>query len=748
MNFEEAPFWSRIGQLVAGRRGRYVTLGVWVVVVAILTMLFPNVSKYENNNAQNFPQSAWSNQASSVIAKEFPNTKGTPALLVFYRAGGLTTADAAHIQQLSQSLENKPVVTGEKVVPYNKMPVQVVEQMRSSDKTTFIMPIILPNSVQQTQLNADVTALQSRVTNVFHSNPFHNPSITSSGLHARVTGPVGIAVDTLNLFKGADIALLIATVFLVLILLFVLYRSPILALIPLVGVGFAYGAIGPILGIFAKHGVITVDAQTISIMTVLLFGAGTDYCLFLINRYREALLEEQDARGAMKRALQGAGGAIAMSGITVVVSLLTLLLAKYGSEHRFAIPFALSILVMFINAVTFIPALLAILRRGAFFPFIPRTVAMEEARAARKGKPLSARVVRRGSEDGFGLRLGKSITKHPWTYTLTSFVILAVFAFFSTQISSTFDLLSAFPKDMPSKQGFDILAAHESPGTLAPVQVVINTEGKSVNLSALGKLPFVSHASSPNVSKHDSKYEEVTLTLNTNPYSEKAVAAIPKIHDAAATALASAGVANASSHVYVGGETAVQYDTEHYTYRDTHVIVPVVIGLIALLLLLYLRSVVAMLYLIGTVLLSFFSALGLGWIVLHDFMGMSAMEGAIPLYAFVFLVALGEDYNIFMVSRIWQERKSKPLSDAIAAGFAKTSGVITSAGLILAGTFAVLSRLPIQILVQFGIVTALGVLIDTFIVRPFLVPAITAILGRRAFWPARGEWAEPNDPTA
>lgn len=405
---EDALFWLRWGNQVAGRRGRWMTVAIWIVAVAVLSAVFPGVSQFENNNANNFPATAWSNQATQVIQQQFPNNKGIPALVVFYRKGGLTTSDYASIQSVSKTLSSHPLPDQQAIVRYDKLPEQALTQMASKDETSFVMPVILKQNTDQTKLPKDLTQLETVVTQSVGHNPFTEKSLGAAGLHARVTGPAGIAVDTLNLFQGADIALLIATVFLVLALLFVLYRSPILAIIPLVGVGLAYGAINPILGILAKHGLITVDGQTVSIMTVLLFGAGTDYCLFLINRYREELLSERNAREAMKRAVQGASGAIAMSGITVVIALLTLLFSQYGSEHRFAIPFSLAILVMFINAITFVPALLAILRRASFVPFIPRTEAMERERAEKRGKPLPKRVRHRSR---FGIRLGTSITK-------------------------------------------------------------------------------------------------------------------------------------------------------------------------------------------------------------------------------------------------------------------------------------------------------------------------------------------------
>jgi RND superfamily putative drug exporter len=216
---------------------------------------------------------------------------------------------------------------------------------------------------------------------------------------------------------------------------------------------------------------------------------------------------------------------------------------------------------------------------------------------------------------------------------------------------------------------------------------------------------------------------------------------IPALQETARQALIESGL-NAENSVWISGQTATQYDTKELGERDTDLIIPVVIGMITLLLLIYLRSVTATVYLVVTVILSFFSALGLGWIIIHYVLGADAIQGAIPLYSFVFLVALGEDYNIFMISNIWKKRKVMPLKQAIAEGVNETGSVITSAGIILAGTFAVLASLPIQVLVQFGIITAIGVLLDTFIVRPFLVPAITVLFGRLAFWPGKHQELE------
>ncbi|WP_135556147.1 MMPL family transporter [Paenibacillus cymbidii] len=736
MTRKRSHWLEKYGGLVAGPRTRWLTLAVWILLAGLLSSLAPSVNDEENNAAPNLPQDALSVQADALLQREFPNSAGVPALIVWYRSGGLADADYAAVQRLVKELQEQPLDAMTGVPPLDKQPLPALKAQAAKDGTTFVLPVSFGEQEQTETLKASLDDLKKRAAVILGADAFESGALEDNQLHARITGPVGIQTDATALFQNADVSLLLATVAIVLVLLILLYRSPLLAIVPLIGVGFAYGVIGPILGFLAHEGWIVVDSQGISIMTVLLFGAGTDYCLFLVARYRQELLTETDKYRAMRAAISGASGAVAMSGLTVVVSLLALLVAEYGSNHRFAIPFSLSILIMGLASLTLVPALLAIFGRASFFPFIPRTAEMRRTYAAAKGKP--ARELKPVGKPS--LALGRLVTNRPWTVMLVCVVVLGGFAWQAASIKTTFNLLQSFPKDMASREGFALIGDHFTPGDLAPVKVIVDSGGKEAPVrQRLQELPFVAQVAEPVKGAHNASLLAYDVTLRIDPYSNEALAAIPSIRNAAEFALE---LPNADQRVWVGGQTATQRDTQQTSARDTRLVIPLVIGLIALLLLVYLRSVVAMLYLIATVVLSYFSALGAGWFVLHDLMGAEAIQGFIPLYSFVFLVALGEDYNIFMISGIWQKRRHMPLKDAIAQGVAETSSVITSAGLILAGTFAVLATLPIQVLVQFGVVTAIGVLLDTFVVRPFLVPAITTLLGKRAFWPGKaGETA-------
>jgi len=720
---------------MTGSRGRWAVVLIWLALAGVLHVLLPAVSDEEINNAPNLPDQSPSVVAEAVADREFPASGDLPALIVWHREGGLTDADLAGIQSIAAQLTATPVPYQAAVPPLHQLPPQALKSQLSEDGSTFVSPVLFDRGADADRLKEGISELQSTASKLLGADPFAADS--DGGEHpltARVTGPVGITIDATGLFMNADVSLMIATVLLVLILLLLIYRSPLLALIPLVAVGIVYMTLDPLLGWMAHEGWITVDAQAISIMTVLLFGAGTDYCLFLISRYRQLLHHEPNPFAAVRQALSGSAGAIAMSGLTVVIALLALLAAQYGAVHRFAAPFSISILVMGIASLTLVPALLSIFGRTSFYPFVPRTPQMQAERAIRRGKPAPA------ERPAPRYRIGTAVIRRPVTIVVLSVVLLGALAGFVPQIKFTYDLLSSFPASMPSREGFAIIEEQYPPGELAPVQVIVDTQGKDAGIKeSLAKLPIAAQISEPAAGSENADIQSYELTLAVNPYTTEAMNAVPDIRQAAEAALAAAGVDAPDSRVWIAGQTAEQYDSREDITQDTRTIIPIVIAMIALLLLLYLRSIVATVYLVLTVVLSYLSALGLGWIVLHYAMGVDAIQGLIPLYSFVFLVALGEDYNIFMISSIWKKRRSMPLGQAIREGVGETGSVITSAGLILAGTFAVLATLPIQVLVQFGLITAIGVLLDTFVVRPFVVPAITLLLGRLAFWPGKHE---------
>ncbi|MEQ6357225.1 MMPL family transporter [Lysinibacillus sp. M3] len=719
------------GSMVTSKKGRFLALAFWISLVVVLSFAWPQINSIKSESGKNLPENEMSQQAATIIAEQFPNDAGTPLLLVWHRDSGLTTDDFAAIQKVYGELKAKPLANQTVIPPYDKMPPQAFLASASDNGTTIVTPVFFEKGVATDALRESLKSLTKTMDKY---NIQLDKDLVSDNLHVRYSGPVGIATDAVGLFSQADVKLLIATVLLVLLLLIIIYRSPLLAIIPLMVVALAYVVISPTLGFFADHGWIDKDSQAVSIMTVLLFGAGTDYCLFLISKYREILFHIEDKTTAMKLTIKESGGAIMMSALTVVIGLATLSLAHYGAFQRFAIPFSFGVLVMGVAALVVLPAILVIIGRVAFFPFIPRTEDMAYKKGKKQHKPTHK----------ISRTIGRTVTHKPWVVIVVTLLFLGGLAAFVPRIQYTFDLLSSFPENMPSREGFHLIEENFSPGELAPVQLVIDTEGIDIRLQQqLAEISYIDSVADSRIGEKNNAIQLYEISLNTNPYAKESLAYIPELKAAVIKMLEDEGIKDADKHIWIGGETASQYDTQQLTVRDETVIMPTMIALIALLLFIYLRSITATVYLLATVIISYFGALGAGWLILHHVMGADAISGAIPLYAFVFLVALGEDYNIFMISEIWKKRRTVDHLTAIEEGVVRTGSVITSAGLILAGTFAVLATLPIQVLVQFGVVTAIGVLLDTFIVRPLLVPAITTVLGKYAFWP--GALFKKND---
>ncbi len=377
---------QKLGAFISGKSGRWIILAAWIVLALVLNLTLPQANSQEDEQAETFLNDTNSEEAARIIEEEFSDNSGLPALLTWYQEDGLTDEDLQSIQQFSADLQEADIEAAT-VTPFQDIPLPALKEQLSDDGTTLVMPILFDNGTATDTVEAGLNKIQDTANDAFTQNPFEQ-DLNSGDLLVRATGPAGISVDAVGLFSQGDTTLLFGTVLIVLIFLLVIYRSPILALVPLIGVGFAYLVISPILGALGKAELISFDSQGLAIMTVLLFGAGTDYCLFLITRFRENLWEIKSKKTAIVRSLSSASGAIAMSGLTVIVAMLVLLVADYGSINRFAIPFGIAIFIMLLASLTLVPALLTIIGRASFFPFIPRTEDMQEERAKEKGKPV------------------------------------------------------------------------------------------------------------------------------------------------------------------------------------------------------------------------------------------------------------------------------------------------------------------------------------------------------------------------
>lgn len=719
---------TKTAHAIVGKKGRWITLSFWVLAIIVFQVFLPASGDYTDNTAEPLPSDQPSIQASYVLEEYFPNSDGLPGLITWHRESGLTEDDLTSIQAVSQSLTDDEITAQEMVIPYQDMPLPALMEMVSEDGTTFIQTILFESGASPEETEEGLAQFKERTNDILEQDSFAQ-AIDSDELVTRVTGPAGIGVDATALFEDADVSLLIGTVLLVLVFLLFIYRSPILPFIPLLAVGAAYAVATPILGWMASLGWISYDSQGIAIMTVLLFGAGTDYCLFLIARYRLFLYEEKSRLQAIRKALLDTSGVIGVSGLTVVSALTALLISQYGTIHNFAIPFGLSIFIVMISSLTLVPALLSLIGRSAFYPFVPRTDQMEQERAKKKNKQVKLH-----KQSRFWHKVGEFAANKPARTIMITLAFLFGSSFFVTQIQYSYDTLSTFPEDTPSREGFAIIANSFGSGDLAPVQLVFDTSGEDVDLTEdLQGLDGIARVEEPQMSEVDPNYVMYQLELEKNPYSNEAMDDLEIIQSEATSLVDQYDLAD----VWVGGQTAQQIDQRNVIDEDETKIIALVVGIVSVLLLIYLRSITAMIYLVATVLISYTSALGLGWLILHYGFDVATISALIPIYSFVLIVALGEDYNIFMISNIWEKKRGLPLRKAISEGVGQSGGVITSAGIILAGTFAILITLPIQVLVQFGLITAIGVLLDTFIVRPLLVPAITSALGKWAFWPSK-----------
>ena len=610
------------------------------------------------------------------------------------------------------------------------------------------------------------------------------------GLDVKLTGGAGYAADAIEVFENINGTLLLSAALLVIILLILIYRSPIFFLIPLVAVMFAEIASRSVGYGISEFGV-TINGQSSSIMSVLVLGAGTDYALLIVARYREELHNFEDRHEAMAEAMRSAGPAVLASAATVIAALLCLTVAKVNGTAGLGPIGAIGVACAAISMLTLLPALLTIYGRRAFWPFVPHTPNWAGAHEEPQGglgqrivngsrvgallpaiaacflfpfyllgwivktliflvtfgkvripnllkapvdraifKPYELRRFRHehaaDATHGFWARVGDRVGKNPTRVLVGSTAVLLVMcaglAFFSTDLTTN----DSYRTEVESVQGQDILAQSFPAGAGVPTDVIVPPGGDvEAVTSALEETDGI-EAVSPPVAEGDDGVL-VQATLEPPPYSTEAFDLIEPIRDAASGAV---------EGTIVGGATAVEFDVREAAGWDSTVIPPIVLIVVFLILVLLLRAVVAPLILIGTVIISFLAALGVGYFVFDVFFDFPGSDPSLPLFAFVFLVALGVDYNIFLVARAREETVKHGTEKGMLRALAVTGGVITSAGIVLAGTFLVLASLPLVFLTEIGFVVAFGVLLDTFLVRSVLVPALVVKIGPNVWWPS------------
>ena len=674
-----------------GRRSKWVVLAVWILVLVVIG---PLAGKFEdaqeNDPADYLPGNAESVEAIEVL-EEFPSGDIVEAVTVFSRDGGLSAGDRAAIAKTRAAMDED----AREGVGRTSPPIF----SDNGSAALLITPITVEDGTNEAgELLVDAT---DDIKDELEGLP--------SGLEAKVTGPAGFSADAIAVFDSINGTLLYATALLVLVLLIIIYRSPIFWLIPFFAVLLAEITSRGMGYLLAEAGV-TVTGQSGGILPVLVFGAGTDYALLLVSRYREELRTHTDKHDAVRIAMRKAGPAIVASGGTVMAALLTLTLAEVTGTSGLGPIGALGVGLAMVSMLTILPALLAITGRRAFWPFIPQ-------------------VGSEGIDETHGAwsRIAGWVGRGPRRVALGSGALLLFLCLGLTQLNSDLTSGNGFRDDVDSAEGQELVEKSFPAGADAPTNIVVTDVPKAGAVrAAVAGAPGVAEVS-PEVERGPGGLK-LTATLDEDPFSTAGFDLVPGIRDAAHGA--------AGEGVLVGGPTAEEYDLRQSAARDNRLIVPIALVVVFLILAMLLRAIVAPLVLIGTVVLSLGAALGIAAFFFEYVFGFPGMDPTLPLFAFIFLVALGIDYNIFLMARVREESLTHGTREGVLRGLAVTGTVITSAGIVLAGTFSALAVLPLVSLTEIGFTIAVGVLIDTFIVRTLLVPALVLEIGDRVWWPS------------
>jgi RND superfamily putative drug exporter len=679
----------RIAALPCGRWSKWAVLVFWIAVLLVAQPLAGKLNSAQKNDASSWlPHNAESTQVVD-LAKRFTPSDVFPAVVVYERSGGpVTTADHAKVATDMQRFAGVQDVTGKLLGPIPSRDGQALQ-------------VVVPVKVNSEgngwqQLTPRVTQLRS----IAHAD--------AGGLHAYVTGPGGYFADFANVFSGFDTTLLYITALIVIVILLLTYRSPALWILPLACVFVALTAAQAVIYLLARHAGLTVNGQTAFILTVLVFGAGTDYALLLTARYREELRRHADRHEAMAVALGRAGPAIIASGSTVILSLLCLLVAELASTKSLGPVMAIGVAVGLCAMLTLLPALLVIVGRWVFWPRRPTLGSAEP------------------TERGLWARIGRRMARRPRLVWVVTAVVLGALAFGLTGLKANgLQNKDGFRTKPEAVTGEQVLARHFAAGAGDPVQVVGRAQAAPQLQSILAATPGVTGITRPLV-KDGYTYLEGTLTSSSD--SQAGFDTVDRLR----ARVHAIGGADAK----VGGSSAVNLDIQRATRHDRNLVVPLVLLVVMVILGLVLRAVISPLLLAATVVLSFAAALGVSALAFDHLFKFAGADPSLPLWTFVFLVALGTDYNIFLMTRVHEESRRHGTRRGALIGLAATGGVITSAGVVLAGTFAALGTLPLVFITELGFAVAFGVLLDTFVVRSVLVTALNLDVGRWIWWPS------------
>jgi RND superfamily putative drug exporter len=683
----------------------------WFGVTGFFGPLFGKLtSVQENDNSAFLPDSAESTKAVKLL-ESFAAGESTAFPTLVLLEG---TVGPEVLQQINAHLETVPdLKLGGTDVPLSKylLPGSQVTAFPAPDGEAVLASILLDGAAIAEVLPNDEPVLPAIVEALRED---FTPFAKDLGFDSYVTGAGGLIGDLFGAFGDLDSTLLLTTLGVVAFILIIVYRSPILWFLPLLSAVFALSTAGGIIYLLAKNNVIDVNGQSQGILSVLVLGAGTDYALLLISRYREELHHHSTPVAAMRAAYKGTFEPIVASGATVALGLLVLLLSDLSGNRGLGPIGAIGVAVAVITMVTLLPAFLVLFGRWIFWPRIPRFDDVDSQLT------------------GTWAKVGNLVDKKPRKAWMATGLLLVVLAAFSTTLKT--DGLStseSFTGNPESVVGQKLLENHFPGGEGDPTKVILKSElipAVSEKLQGVDGVTAVAPEMIAGQVMIKDGLSILNVTLSTAPDSRESRDRIPAIREA---------VKSVDESILVGGTTAVFFDTDVAARHDNRTVIPVVLLLITIILGLLLRSIVSAVLLLGTVVLSYFATLGVCALVFNHIFGFAGADASFPLFAFIFLVALGIDYNIFLMTRVREEAGKLGTRKGVIKGLTVTGSVITSAGIVLAATFGVLGILPLVFLAELGFAVAFGVLLDTIIVRSILVPALVHEIGPKVWWPSK-----------
>jgi len=666
---------------------KYVVILAAVAVVALAGPLAGKVGDVEDNGpTSQLPRGAQSTQVEEALPA-FDASGVLPVVVIAERPRGITSSDRAWLASLER--EGSKWAVG---------PASV-EDSPDGQATTLSYPI---NTLTDDWPEAIVDTRDAL-------------DEAPSGLAAHVTGPAAGAYDGFSVFDGLDTRILLASLAVVILLLLLTYRSPVLWLLPVVSIGIAMVLSQAVIYLLAKHADLPVNGQSGGILPILVFGVGTDYALLLVARYREQLRSVPDRHQAMTVALRRSAPTVAASAATVVLGLLCLLLADTNSTRSLGAVAAIGVGCAAVAMLSVLPALLLLVGRWAFWPYVPHAGGHDrESRRSAHSESRWRRVA------GLAVRAPRLT----WTLAAGALAVLALSSFGLDLAPSEAERFRTPPDSVAGQQ---VLAGHFPAGAASPVEIVAPVGAAEETYDATSAQPGIERVGEP-VPSSDGSLVLIDAVLSDPPDSGGARGTVRELRGALDDL--------SGADVSIGGWTAQQLDIRSAARHDAFVVMPALLAVAALVLLLLLRSVVAALLLVATSLVTYLAALGAHGLVMR-LLGFTAVEPSLPLLAFVFLVPLGVDYTIFLMSRVREETGTHGHHEGVVRGLVATGGVITSAGVVLAATFGVMWSMPLTGMVGLGVVVSIGVMLDTFVARSLLVPALALDLGPRWWWPGR-----------